>query len=328
MNKQTKFLTGVIAAVVLVTAGGFSYGYLSSTKKTADSRKAQKEANASKEESTGSGYITYEGRKYKYNTDLSNVLFLGVDKKQEFKEEFAGYAGQSDCIILLAMNKKEKTTTMLQVSRDSMVDVRVYDMAGDYQTTENMQITTQYAYGDGGKRSCQLTKNAVSDLLYEIPIRSYISMNIEGIGVINDAVGGVNLTIPEDYTSIDPAFGQGNNVTLSGAQAERYVRYRDTNVLGSNDQRMKRQTQYIKALFSQMKKAGSSRYDDIWASAKPYTITDMSVDELKALSSYEMDEEILKVPGQTVAGAEHDEYHVDVDALKKMVIDVFYKPVE
>lgn len=327
MNRQTKFVVGILSAVVLVAVGGFAYGYLSSTKNIEESRKAQREANESVRD-TNSAYVTYEGKKYKYNSDLKNILFLGIDKREEFKFENAGHGGQSDCIIVLAMDQKNKKTTMLQLSRDAMTDVKIFSISGDYLATEKMQITAQYAYGDGGKRSCQLTKNAVSDLLYEIPIRSYISMNIEGIGIINDAIGGVNLTIPEDYTNIDPAFVQGQTVKMTREQAERYVRYRDTTVTGSNNQRMERQTQFIRALFSQLKQSKNTQYDDIWAAVQPHTVTDMKLEEVKALATYEIDENILKVPGETVAGEEHDEYHVDTAALQKMIIDIFYIPVE
>lgn len=328
MSKQTKFLIGVIVAIVLLVGGAFVYGYVSTTKKTQESREQMKKMRQSEEEHVDSSYITYEGKKYKYNSDLKNILFLGIDKKEEFKFENVGHGGQSDCILVLAMDKNTEKTAMIQISRDSMVEVKIYDMSGDYLATEKMQITAQYAYGDGGKRSCQLTKNLVSDLLFDIPIQSYISMNMEGIGVINDAIGGVELTIPEDYTHIDPAFVKGQRVKMNAKQAESYVRYRDTNVLGSNNQRMQRQTDFIRALFSQMKQAGSASYDTILAGVEPYTITDMSVNELKALAKYEMNEEILKVPGETIAGEKHDEYHVNVAELQKMVIDIFYKPVE
>lgn len=326
MSKQIKVLISVIVIVLVLGGGAFAYGYLSSQKKQEEKKEYRPESS---ENASTRGRITYEGKKYKYNTDLKNILFLGVDKKEEYMTvKDAGRGGQSDCIILLVMNQKTQETKMLQVSRDSMVDVKMYDISGDYLGIEYMQITTQYAFGDGRKRSCQLSKEAVSELLYEIPIQSYIALNIEGIGVINDAIGGVNLTVPKDYTSIDPAFEEGKNLTLNAAQAEKYVRYRDITQLGSNDGRMERQTQFIRAMFSQLKKTGSSQYDDVMKKADPYMITDMSIDQMKALSSYEMTDDVLKVPGKTVAGEEHDEYHVDDKALQKMIVDTFYVPVD
>ena len=44
--------------------------------------------------------------------------------------------------------------------------MKIYGIDGDYMATETAQIATQYAYGDGEKRSCQPTREAVSNLLY------------------------------------------------------------------------------------------------------------------------------------------------------------------
>lgn len=101
-----------------------------------------------------------------------------------------------------------------------MADVKIYGLEGDYLSTETAQIATQYAYGDGEMRSCQLSREAVSTLLYDIPINDYLSLNMAGIAPITDQIGGVEITIPEDYTAIDPAFVQGSTIVLNGELSE------------------------------------------------------------------------------------------------------------
>lgn len=325
MSKKTKIAAGIAAAVVVI-AVAFGVGYF--TNKGSDSIQSGGNASSKDEEDTNDvQYVTYDGVEYEYNSDLQTILFLGVDKKEEMQvQDNAGRGGQSDCIILFVMDKSDKSTTMLQISRNSMADVDLYDISGEYLTTEKEQIALQYAYGDGEKKSCQLTKDAVSKLMFNIPIKSYVALNIDGISSINDAIGGVEITIPQDYTGIDPMFIQGSTVTLTGEQAERYVRYRDINVTGSNGPRMERQTQFMNALMVQAKRAvGADGYNKLYSAAKPYMVTDMSVDELKALSDYEMKEEALSVPGEEVAGAEHDEFYVNDEELQKLILKVFYK---
>lgn len=328
MNKKAKIAIGIIA-LLIVAGAAFGIGYLGNRDKGA----VKSGSNMLAEDDSDSNdiqYVTYDGVKYEYNTDLQSILFLGVDKKEEMKvQENAGRGGQSDCIILFVMNKADKSTTMLQISRNSMVDLELYDISGNYQATEKGQIALQYAYGDGEKKSCQLSKDAVSKLLFDIPIKSYIALNIDGISSINDAIGGVEITVPQDYTGIDPAFVQGSTITLNGEQAEKYVRYRDINVMGSNEGRMERQTQFLNAMMSQAKSAvADDGYNRLYSAAKPYMVTDMSVDELKALSDYDMSEESLKVPGQETAGAEHDEFYVNDEELQKLILKLFYKPLE
>lgn len=285
------------------------------------------ETESSVEKVTGKE-ITYKGKNYTYNSDIRNILFLGVDKKEEMQiQEYEGRGGQSDCIILLSLNTKEKTAFMLNISRDSMTDIDIYGAGGDFVATEKAQIALQYAYGDGEKKSCWLTKKAVANLLNDIPIHSCLALNIDGISTINDVLGGVKITVPEDYTFIDPAFVKGETLTLSGSQAERYVRYRDINEMGSNNGRMVRQNQFLRALVSLLKEKlseNSSYVDALLKAGKSFMTTDMTVDEMKELASYDLNEEFIKVPGESRKGAEHDEYTVNYDMLNELLVKLFY----
>ena len=209
-----------------------------------------------------------------------------------------------------------------------MTEIALYDQAGEFLATENAQIALQYAYGDGDKKSCRLVSEAVSKLLYGVPIRNYISVSVDGIKPIVDAMGGVTLTVPQDYTYIDPAFQQGAQIVLDGAQAESYVRYRDTSVSGSNTERMERQMQFISAMFEQLKAQASSDlggYGKLLDSAGEYMVTSMTMDELKEMSEYDLDSEIINVPGEMTAGAEHDEFLVNNDKLNEIILNLFYK---
>lgn len=333
-RKKQKYLWIVLIALVVVCVAAAATLWLQDRqRKIKETQEAVKQMaqNDESDTSDSGSYVTYDGQRYEYNTDLKTILFLGVDKTQEATvSDVPGDGGQSDCIILMVMNTKDKTTTLVEVSRDSMTDIAIYGPFGDYISKTKAQVALQYAYGDGEKRSCQLSKDAVANLMYGIPIRSYISLNISGITSIVDAMGGVEITVPEDYTSIDPAFVQGSTITLNGAQAEKYVRSRDITVLGSNNLRMERQTQFIRAMFTQVGKNGGAakNYDTLMSAAGPYMTTDMDADSMKALSDYEMNDEIEKVPGEVRAGEAHDEFYVDDDGLYKLILQVFYKATE
>lgn len=51
------------------------------------------------------------------------------------------------------------------------------------------QIAIQHGYGDGKELSCELTRDAVSSLLYELPIHGYAAVNMAAIPELNDALG-------------------------------------------------------------------------------------------------------------------------------------------
>ena len=52
--------------------------------------------------------------------------------------------------------------------------------------------------------------------------------------------------------------------------------------------------------------------------------TDMTVDQMKELADYDFDDTFIKLPGETQAGAEHDEYVVNDDELMELLIKMFY----
>lgn len=322
-KKQLAVLIAVVCCVVLA-AGYVVYQEL-------QQRQQVIRSNGNIQEAESKNMITYKGKKYKYNDNLKNILFLGVDKKEAVQiQEYAGRNGQSDCIILLMMDQKEKTTQLLQISRDSMVSLDIYSVSGERLTKMQGQIALQYAYGDGEKKSCRLTKAAVENLLFGMKIDGYISLNIDGISSVVDALGGLEVTLDEDAVEVDPSYLKGSVIHLNGEQAERFVRYRDLSVTGSNNSRMDRQVQFLRALFSKVKSeagADSAVYDTLIDSASPYMVSDLTAEEMKALADYKMTDSIEKVPGEVQAGEEHDEYMVDDEKLQELLIKMFYKQV-
>lgn len=286
-------------------------------------------SESSKEEQDNQGYINYKGEKYVYNGNLKTLLFLGVDKDETATvRNVTGRSGQTDCIILMIMNQQDKTIRLLEISRDTMTDVDLYGMEGDYLETQTAQIATQYAYGTGEKDSCRLSADAVSRLLYDIHINDYLALNMAGIAPVVDAVGGVELTLEKDETEIDPSYTAGSVVTLNGEQAERYIRYRDTSVQGSNMDRMDRQTEFIQALFAKVSESednGLEMVKSFWNAGEAYMTSSITLNTLEKLTTYTMDSDIISIAGKTQAGEEHDEFYPDEESLQKMIIDIFYK---
>lgn len=271
--------------------------------------------------------INYDGTTYVYNTDIKTVLFLGVDQLDGTEEE-AGESGRSDTMILLLVNTAEETVTMLSISRDTIAEVDIANDYGESIMSADMHLALQYSYGDGGTTSCALSRTAVSRLLYGIPIDYYMSMNLDGLNGIITAIGGLTITLEEDYTYIDESLVLGETVTMDGALAESFVRYRDTSELGSNDDRMRRQEVFLDAFISQMKTkvdGNTSSLETMWNLMSNYLITDLNIDTIEKLATYEMNEESYTVPGETVEGEYHDEYIVDEEELKKTLVELLYK---
>ena len=283
---------------------------------------------AESEDLEWSGTVVLDGTTYRRRTDLKTVLFLGIDDTQTVEAEGiqVGNQGRADAVVLFILDKTAKTTQALTISRNTMTEVDVYKGNGDPAYSGVMQLNMQYAFGDSPARGNFLMKRTVSELLYNTRIDGCLSMTMEGIAVIVDGMGGITVTLPKDYTDIDAGYTAGTAVTLDGAAAERFVRYRDVNVSGSAEDRLERQSWFVHTLFRQMREQGNleERLDWMLETAEEYIESDVDAETIKMLADYQMLDETEKVPGTNRAGKLHDEYYVD----EEQIVELFYEPAE
>lgn len=283
------------------------------------------------DETDWTGVVVYDGVEYRRRTDVRTVLFLGVDNTylSDFGDNIVGNNGRSDTIMLFIMDTKTKTTELLTVSRDTITEVDVYDGLGDLMFSNPMQITLQYSFGNSAKRSCFLTQRTVSELLYDARIDGYFSLTMDGIPVIVDEIGGITITMPEDYSYMDSAYTKGATVTMDGAAAERFVRYRDIDEFGSNEQRNERQSWFVTEMFRQMRSMDNlgDTVEHILDVASDYIETNVDADTLALFLNSTMSD-TYDVPGEVRQGELHNEYYVDEDGLRELVIKLFYRPAE
>ena len=281
--------------------------------------------------------IVYNGAKYKYNEDNINILFMGVDRDmQDTGEKVIGENGQADVLIWAALDSKTGHLSLINISRDAMVDVNKYNVEDKYLGTDKMQLCLAYSYGDGKEKSCENTLQSVSRLMYGMPVNAYVAIDYSAIAPLNDAIGGVTVNVLEDLTQSDSALKAGETVTLHGEQAQTYVRSRNTEVLDSNNQRMERQKQYIDAFLqqaiSQTRKNLTlpvTLYNDV----SDYMVTNISASEVTHLATLMIQNgvsggDILTVPGEVTQGDVYAEFNPDDKELYKLILSVFYKEIK
>lgn len=328
-----------ILVLLLATAVG-AYFYLNK-KGEAQLKKNQSIASiTAPEEATSEDdgkTIVYNGAKYKYNEDNINILFMGVDRDmQDTGEKVIGENGQADVLIWAALDSKTGHLSLINISRDAMVDVNKYNVEDQYLGTDKMQLCLAYSYGDGKEKSCENTLQSVSRLMYGMPVNAYVAIDYSAIAPLNDAIGGVTVNVLEDLTQSDSALKAGETVTLHGEQAQTYVRSRNTEVLDSNNQRMERQKQYIDAFLqqaiSQTKKNPTlpvTLYNDV----SDYMVTNISASEVTHLATLMIQNgvsggDILTVPGEVTQGDVYAEFNPDDKELYKLILSVFYKEIK
>ena len=285
------------------------------------------------------GQVRYNGKTYQYKENLMNILCLGIDSRDGIeKEKTPGTAGQADCVILAVLDDDAKTIQLINISRDSMVPVHVYATDGSFVEDRKEQLALQYAYGNGRDWSCQLMEEAVSELFYGLPIHGYCALSMNSIADLNDAVGGVTVTVPEDLAVMQPKlFTAGTTVTLKGELAYHFVHDRDYKSadVASNNKRIARQKTYAVAFVNQLKQGMKEDFSlpvKLYQTAEKQMVTSVSLDQAVYLcteymnSSFNTDN-IYTIDGEVTMGEKYAEFRVDDEALYQLILNVFYEEV-
>lgn len=283
------------------------------------------------------GWIRYQGKIYAYNEDIRTFLFMGIDKNTDVKEMEEGTkGGQADALFLAVLNPHKESIQIVGINRNAMADIDVYDDQGMYVTTTTAQIAVQHGFGNGMEESCEYQVKAVSKLFYQLPLHGYAAVNMSAIPTINDAVGGVDVTVLEELTKADHTLVQGADVHLVGESAFWYVKYRDPSEFGSADKRLERQKQYLNALIAAAKQAAKKDITvavSLYQAISAQMVTNISLDEVIYLAplavNYQFDtENFYMLPGESVMGEQFEEFYVDEDALYEMILEIFYEEIK
>lgn len=332
-RKICMLLIIILIIVLSILGGGY---YLLSQKNAASPQNGGQNSDSRNQTdlSQNSDIVEYKGETYKYNDHLSNYLFLGIDTRETVDTyQSQADAGQADAIFLVSMDRATEKIKVLFIPRDSMTRIEVFNPYGQSlgETTDHLNI--QYAFGDGKEKSCELMKTAVSDMLDGLPIQGYCSMNMDGISVITDFVGGIQLTIPDDsLADVNPKYKKGAVVDITGETAEQFVRYRDIDKTQSALVRQERQKTFLQALVQKaQEKAGEDAgfVTGLYDSVKSYTVTNMGNDIFAKLLAASQNgiTDTETVPGEGTHGENFDEYHIDEDALSDLIISMFYEKI-
>lgn len=319
-----------ITVIILIVALAIGY-FLWNQMQGAAGISAASGENESATSVSDQNTVEYEGNTYQYNDHLSNYLFMGIDSTEEVSDmESQQDAGQADSIFVVSLDRVTEQVQVLSIPRDTITEIEVFNPAGKSLGMTDNHINLQYAYGDGKEESCELMKTAVSNLLHGLPIQGYYSMNISGIAEIGKLVGDVEIVVPDDsLEEYDPYFKEGSTVVINGDNVEEFLRYRDTGKSQSALVRQKRQKTYLKALIPKLQEktqTSSSFIGDMLNDIQPYTVTNMGNDVFVKLLNAAGNStlETQTVPGEGVEGKYYDEYHVDDDALYKLILSMFY----
>lgn len=245
-------LLGILLAIILVIAcvGAKMYNDVKSTAN--DAYESVKRSGSEKRQVNLS------------EQDPFSVLLLGVDTGALGRTE----QGRSDTMMVATVNPSTDQSLLVSLPRDTYTEI----------VGHNTQDKMNHAYAFGG---AAMSMDTVEKLL-DIPINHYITINMEGIETLVDAIGGVEINNPFEFTYRETTFPKGKQ-QLDGDQALKYtqMRYDDPN---GDYGRQARQRQIIAGIANKvLSTKGLTNYQSILTTMGENVKTDLSFEDMRTL---------------------------------------------
>ena len=276
--------------------------------------------------------IVRDGVEYFPRQDITVMMVLGIDQYGAVQSSnYYRNKGSADSVMLLIFDESNETCNVLYLNRDTMLAMDVLGVRGEYAGTFYGQLALAHTYGTGLEDSCVNMKNTLMNFLHGMTIDYYVAMNMDAIPILNDAVGGVKVTVKDDFSQVNPSITMGE-LTLKGDQVIDYVRTRKDVGDQKNVTRMARQKEYVNNF---LKALDEKEHEDIEFAAKlyeklaPYIVTDCSVETLSKIISHYLDYELMGAitpEGENLIEDGHYAFYADEEKLDALIVDLFYRP--
>ena len=285
------------------------------------------------EDDADSKTLEIDGVKYFPKQDITVFMLVGIDREGKAVDSHSyRNDGEADMIAILIFNESEKTYSVLCLNRDTMLNMTTIGLGGKYAGKAYGQLALAHTYGSGLKDSCENMRATVSEFLYDLEIDHYVSLTMDAVAVLNDAVGGVTVNVSDEFpASMEIPLGE---VKLNGRQALDFVRTRKDVGDQLNVSRMKRHEEYMKGFMTALGTKIDSNESFLigtYRELSDYMVTDCNVEVLNTFVNRYIDYEFREITspvGENTIGEKYMEFKVDPKELEKLVVRLFYDKKE
>jgi LCP family protein required for cell wall assembly len=208
--------------------------------------------------------------------DRLNILVLGLDRRPGEPED-ASY--RADTMFVASIDKHAGRLQLLAIPRDTYADIPYGDVPGVWAQNK---INAAYSYGQfykypgGGAAACV----AAVEHNFNLDVHHYVVIDWVGFVELIDAIGGIDITVPEDIsdygTDVLEVF-EDNTVKaglqhMDGEQALGYSRVR----VDGDLKRIERQQLVIQAVADKSVSLGlMAKLPDLWEAYRHAFRTDV-----------------------------------------------------
>ena len=212
---------------------------------------------------------------------VTRILLLGCDRA----------SGLADSILLVSINEQEKSTSVLQIPRDTYAEYT----EKDYKKI-NGTLTTL-----GGSATKDFFSRALG-----VPVHYYAVVKLDLFCKMVDAVGGVDVEVPQEMEYHDPAQNlhislEAGRQHLDGKTAEHFVRYR-SGYVNADLGRLDAQKLFLRAFAQKCCDLTATEYCRLATASLTGVQTDIGIAEAIRLGGILRACDPEAVPMQTLAG--------------------------
>lgn len=139
-----------------------------------------------------------------------NILLLGIDTGAMGRH----WKGRTDTMMMMAINPKTNSTTIMSIPRDSDA------IFPDFKQYGVTKMNSAYTLGGVSETIKTLDK------YYSTPIDGYMLINMGGLTKAIDQVGGIEVTSPLTFNNMGYHFQEGKSYHLNGKKALAFAQLR------------------------------------------------------------------------------------------------------
>ena len=227
-------------------------------------------------DATGFNYTSSNRSGYRLSRPV-NILILGIDRVPEAAANGPKiFEGRSDTILLLHLDPRDKSISLLSVPRDTQVEVPGIPFS---------KISEANARGGAA-----LATRLVSSMLNNTRIERYVRVSSNAFRELVDLLGGVEVFVPRAMSYTDSAQKLKINLaqgwqTLNGEQAEQFARFRNDGL--GDIGRIQRQQSLIQAIRNRLASPSVFvRLPQIVRLMQKYVDTNLNYEEILTLANF------------------------------------------
>ena len=227
-------------------------------------------------DATGFNYTSSNRSGYRLSRPV-NILILGIDGVPEAAANSPKiFEGRSDTILLLHLDPRDKSISLLSVPRDTQVEVPGIPFS---------KISEANARGGAA-----LAARLVSRMLNNTKIERYVRVSSNAFRELVDLLGGVEVFVPRAMSYTDSAQKLKINLaqgwqTLNGEQAEQFARFRNDGL--GDIGRIQRQQSLIQDIRNRLASPSVFvRLPQIVRLMQKYVDTNLNYEEILTLANF------------------------------------------